>query len=114
MASFILSLHLLWILWVVFGALFTRRRTLLAGLHVGSLLWGIIVEVSSLPCPLTLTEQYFEQQAGSEAYRGGFIQHWLDRLVYPDVPASLLVSLGVAVCAANLAVYAYRFAKQGS
>ncbi len=108
-----LAVHLFWILWVIFGAFWTRGRPFLTAVHILSLVWGIIVELSPLPCPLTLAEQFFEQQAGAAPYRGAFLMHLLDRVVYPDLPESALVVAGVAVCALNLAVYAwrYRFAK---
>jgi len=37
LAAAILGLHLLFILWIVFGGAFTRRRPLLRWLHLGSL-----------------------------------------------------------------------------
>jgi Protein of Unknown function (DUF2784) len=109
LAALALAIHLAWILWVVFGALWTRRRPVLSTVHILSLTWGIAVEVSPWPCPLTLAEQFFEQRAGEASYGGGFLMHYLDRLVYPDVPESVLVSIGVSVCAVNLGVYIWRY-----
>jgi hypothetical protein len=109
LATFALAIHLLWILWVIFGAFRTRGRPILTAFHILSLVWGIIVELSPLPCPLTLLEQMFEQQAGGGGYQGAFLTHYLDRLVYPDIPESVLVVAGVIVCVANLGVYAWRF-----
>lgn len=109
MASLVLAIHLSWILWVVFGAFFTRGHKFLTAFHVGSLVWGIVVELSSLPCPLTLGEEFFERQAGEETYRGAFLVHYLDRLVYPDLSVSLLVGTGVAICVLNLSIYGRRF-----
>src|SRR5579875_2551243 len=103
-----LAVHLLWILWVIFGGLWTHGRPSLTAFHVLSLIWGIVVELSPLPCPLTLAEQYFEQQAGGDAYRGAFLVHVLEKFVYPDISGSMLVVAGVAVCAFNLAIYAWR------
>ncbi len=104
-----LAIHLIWILFVVFGALWTRGRSLLTAVHLASLLWGIIVELTPLPCPLTLAEQLFEARGGIDPYRGDFLINYLDRLVYPDIRETLLVYFGVAVCAANLLIYARRF-----
>ena len=39
LATAILLLHALFILWVIFGALLTRSRPLLRWLHIASLLW---------------------------------------------------------------------------
>lgn len=114
LATLILAIHLTWILWVVFGAFFTRGRGALGAFHILSLVWGITVEVSPWPCPLTLAEQFFEQQAGAGGYRGAFLLHYLDRLVYPDLPEWVLATVGVLVCALNLAVYVWRYWKSRS
>ena len=108
LASVVLAVHLLWILWVIFGAFCTRGHIFLAVFHILSLAWGITVEVSPLPCPLTAAEQFFERMSGAETYRGAFLLHLLDRLVYPDVPEGLLVGVGVAVCVVNLGLYGWR------
>ena len=114
LADAVLAVHLTWIVFVMVGALFTRGRRLLAGIHLVSLVWGIIVEAGPWPCPLTLLENFLEMKAGVDPYRGGFLLHYLDAVVYPDIPAWLLVALGIGVCAANLGVYARRFARNRS
>lgn len=110
-AAAVLCLHLAWILWTIFGALVTRGRPLLIAFHLASLAWGITVEVGPWPCPLTLLEQYLEFRGGIQPFRDGFVVHYLDAIVYPGVPLMLLVWAGVAVCAANLLIYAYRLWK---
>jgi hypothetical protein len=91
--------------WVVFGALLTRSRPILRWLHIVSLLWGIFTELMPWPCPLTLLENWLEQKAGVEPYQGGFLLHYMDKLVYPDISATALTVAGVIVCAFNLAIY---------
>jgi uncharacterized protein DUF2784 len=105
LASAVLFLHSLFILCVVFGALLTRSRPILRWLHIVSLIWGILTELLPWPCPLTLLENWLEQKAGVEPYQGGFLLHYMDKLVYPDVSATVLTVAGVIVCAFNLAVY---------
>jgi hypothetical protein len=114
MATVVLAIHLAWILWVIFGGFWTRGRPVLSAFHILSLTWGIIVELSPWPCPLTLAEQFFEQRAGEGAYRGAFLMHYIDRLVYPDLPESALVLIGVSVCGLNLVLYVWRYWKARS
>jgi hypothetical protein len=52
----VLAVHLLWLALVILGALWTRGRPIWTTLHILALLWGIAVEVSPWPCPLTLAE----------------------------------------------------------
>lgn len=104
-----LLLHGLFILWVIFGALLTRSRPLLRWLHIASVVWGILTELLPWPCPLTLLENWFETKARVEPYRGGFLLHYLDKLVYPDISTTLLTVVGVLVCSVNVLLYAREF-----
>jgi hypothetical protein len=108
-AGVVLAVHLLWILWVILGALLTRHRPLLAGFHILSLIYGIVIEVAPWPCPLTLAEEWLQGKAGITPYTGSFLVHYLDALVYPDVPQELLVWCAAAIVAFNLGVYGRRF-----
>ena len=104
-ATSVLFLHALFIVWVVIGVLFTRTRPILRWLHIASLMWGILTELLPWPCPLTLLENSLEQKAGVEPYQGGFLLHYLDKLVYPDISTTTLTMAGVIVCAFNLTLY---------
>jgi hypothetical protein len=100
-----LFLHALFILWVVFGAFLTRSCPILRWAHVGSLIWGILTELLPWPCPLTLLENWLEGNAGVEPAQGGFLLHYLDKLVYPDISSIMLTSAAVIICTLNLAFY---------
>jgi hypothetical protein len=108
LAAAVLFLHALFIVWVVFGALLTRSRPILRWLHIVSLIWGVLTELTPWACPLTLLENWLEQRACVEPYQGGFLLHYLDKLVYPDISATPLTVAGVIVCAFNLAIYGRR------
>jgi Protein of Unknown function (DUF2784) len=99
---------MLFILWIVFGALLTRSRPILRSLHIVSLVWGILTELLPWPCPLTVLENWLEAKAGVQPYQGGFLLNYLDKVVYPDISASALTVAGVLVCVLNLAVYGRR------
>src|ERR1700741_57836 len=90
----LLLLHALFILWVVFGAFLTRWRPVLRWLHIASLVWGILTELLPWPCPLTLLENWLEGKAGVEPYQGGFLFHYLDKLVYPNISTTILTVAG--------------------
>jgi hypothetical protein len=114
LASVVLGLHLLFILWVVFGVLLTRRRPFLRWLHFVSLSWGVLVDILSWTCPLTRLENWLRSRAGLSPYQGGVLLHYLDALVYPDVRPELLTVGAVAVCFFNVVIYARRFRRRGS
>ena len=104
-AVFVLFLHALFILWVVFGAFVARSRPVLRWLHIASLVWAILTELLPWPCPLTLLENWLEAKAGVGPYQGGFLLHYLDKLVYPDISATVLTLAGIIACVLNLALY---------
>lgn len=68
-------------------------------------MWGILTELLPWPCPLTLLENWLESNAGVEPAQGGFLLHYLDELVYPDISSTILTIAAVIICALNLAFY---------
>jgi Protein of Unknown function (DUF2784) len=105
LAVAVLLLHALFILWVILGVFVTRSRPILRWMHISSLIWGILMELLPWPCPLTLLENWLETKAGISPYQGGFLLHYLDKLIYPDISPIALTTSGVIVCAVNLAIY---------
>jgi hypothetical protein len=89
--------------------LWTRGRPVWTTLHLLALLWGIIVELTPASCPLTVAETYFEARAGEVSYHGSFLLHYLDAIVYPNLPAWIVIAAGVTVCVFNLCIYARRW-----
>jgi hypothetical protein len=112
LAGVVLAAHLMWILWVILGALLTRQHPILGGFHIISLVYGIVIEVAPWPCPLTLLEQWLQGKAGVTPYTESFLVHYLESLVYPDVSQSLLIWGAVSVAAFNLGVYGRRFCRR--
>lgn len=108
LADAVLIIHLLYIAFVIFGTIFTRGRPWLGGIHVATIVWGIITETTAAPCPLTLAENWCEARAGISPYHGPFLLHCLDATVYPNVPLALLVTIAVLVCVFNLGIYGRR------
>jgi len=108
LAIAVLTAHLVWILWVVAGWLGTRRRPWLGGFHVLSVVYSLLIEILPWPCPLTILEQGLEARAGIEPYREPFLIHYLEAVVYPDIPPRLLIACAIAVCVAILAVHGIR------
>lgn len=55
-------------------------------------------------CPLTSLELWLRVRSGGNAYRGGFIEHWLQRLLYWEAPQWVFVAVytvfGLGVLAA--------------
>ncbi len=54
----------------------------------------MIIEIFGFWCPLTALETWLEVRGNVPAYRGPFLLHYLDAVVYPDIPSNLLTYCG--------------------
>ena len=107
LAAMVLSLHLGFILFVVFGAALVVRRRRLLPLHLAAVAWGVAVEVTGATCPLTAVENRLRLLAGSAGYAGGFVDHYLVALIYPaGLTRGMQVLLAASVLAVNAVLYA--------
>ncbi len=105
-ADALLVLHMAFILFVVAGGLlvFVQRRW--AWLHLPLAAWGALVELASLPCPLTPLENRLRVLGGEQGYGGGFIEHYLLPVIYPPgLAVSTQLVLGLLVIGINAGVY---------
>jgi hypothetical protein len=107
-ADLTVLLHFLFILFVIFGALLVARNPKLAYLHWATLVYALLIEVFNWYCPLTLLEQRLRLAAGTGAYERSFLVHYLERLIYWDVPQWLLIVGAAGVVLANLVFYGWR------
>ena len=106
LADAVLVLHLLFIGLVVFGGFLCWRWPWVAWLHAPALAWGIWIEASGGLCPLTPLEQALRTAAGEAGYRGGFIEHYLVRAIYPE-GLTTAVRWGIVVFVSVVNVVAY-------
>lgn len=106
LADLTLALHATFILFVVLGAFLVFWRPRASWFHIPCALWGALIEFKGWICPLTYLENDLRARAGAGGYRGGYIDHYLMPLVYPDgLTSDVQVTLGVAVLVINLVIY---------
>ncbi|HEV8631544.1 MAG TPA: DUF2784 domain-containing protein [Thermoanaerobaculia bacterium] len=106
-AEAVVAFHFAFVLFVVLGGLLVWRWPRLAWLHLPCAVWGVLVEATGLICPLTPLEAWLRQRAGLALYEGGFIAHYLLRLLYPSgLTRGIQLVLGALVLALNGAIYA--------
>jgi Protein of Unknown function (DUF2784) len=107
LADAVLVLHGLFIAWVVAGGFVVLWRPWTAALHLPAVAWGVWVSYSGAICPLTPWEQSLRRAAGQAGYEGGFIEHYLGALIYPEgLTVERLMLQGAIVLAINLVLYA--------
>lgn len=109
-ADAILLLHLAFTLFTVLGGLLVLRRPSLIWLHLTAVLWGVVIEWADWICPLTPLENFLREQGGEAGYAGGFIEHYVALILYPEnLTIELRYLLGLGLVAVNLIVYGYIF-----
>ena len=108
MADFLVVLHFVFILFVVLGGFLVLKWRWVSLIHFPSAVWGALIEFQGWICPLTPLEQKFRMAASEEGYSGGFIQHYLLAVIYPDgLTRDIQFALGTSVIVINLAVYGW-------
>jgi hypothetical protein len=55
-------------------------------LHLAAIAIVVAETWLGLDCPLTTLEMWLRTKARTAAYSGGFIEHWLQKLLYYDMP----------------------------
>lgn len=106
LADAVLVLHGLFIVWAALGALAVWRWPKLAFAHLPALAWAVWIEASGGVCPLTPLENSLRRAAGQTGYSGGFIDHYLGSIIYPEGltrQAQWLIAGALAVV--NLVIY---------
>jgi Protein of Unknown function (DUF2784) len=107
LADAVLVLHGLFIVWAVLGGLAVLWRGVLAWLHLPAALWGVWIEWSGRLCPLTPLEQSLRRAAGQGGFEGGFIDHYLTAVIYPEgLTREMQWLFGAIVLVINLVLYA--------
>ena len=108
LADALVAAHLAFIVFVVAGGLLALRHRGWAVLHLPAVLWGAYAELTGTVCPLTPLENALRRRAGEAGYPGGFVEHYLIPLIYPEaLTARTQVLLGLVVLAINAIVYAF-------
>ena len=110
LAAAIVLVHFAYIVFVLGGALLLFASRWWAVVHIPAVLWGAYVELTGRICPLTPLENAYRLRAGQAGYSGGFIEHYLTRIIYPEgLTATIQIGLGVFVLALNLMLYWWVF-----
>lgn len=108
LADALVVAHLAFIAFVIAGGLLVLRRRGWAALHLPAVAWGVFTELTGTVCPLTPWENTLRQDAGGAGYAGGFIEHYVVPLIYPEaLTPRLQVALGLVVIGVNAIVYAF-------
>jgi hypothetical protein len=106
-ADLVVIVHLLFIGFVVGGAFLAWRWPWIILAHIPTVAYGALVEFLGFTCPLTLLENDLRQRAGEAGYGGGFIAHYLIKVIYPPgLTHGMQIGLGFLVLLVAVLGYA--------
>lgn len=98
--------HFGFICFVILGGLLAIRWNWVILFHLPAVLWGMLIEFYGWICPLTPWEIQLRESAGQQGYEGGFIEHYLLAVMYPDgLTRNVQIGLGLIVFGINASVY---------
>ena len=84
LADAVVLVHLGFILFVAAGGVLAWRWPALLWAHVPAVAWAAGTVLIGFPCPLTALEKSLRRLAGSGGYEGGFVDRYVEGVVYPE------------------------------
>jgi hypothetical protein len=106
LADLVFLAHLAFALFVVLGGIAVWLKPRLAWLHLPAVAWGALIEFAGWICPLTPWEQSLRRLAGEKGYTGGFVEHYLLPILYPEgLTREIQIGLGLLVLLINGIAY---------
>lgn len=101
MADAVVVVHFAFVVFVAIGGVLAWRWPKLIWAHVPAVVWGVAIVTIGFDCPLTPLEKYLRRRGGEGDYEGGFIDRYVENVVYPDrytpllrAGAAVLIAMG--------------------
>jgi Protein of Unknown function (DUF2784) len=109
LVTVVLVVHFGYLAFVVFGGFLGWRWPRVFVAHFLAAAWGLAVVALHLDCPLTWLEDWARQRAGQTPPTRGFIDRYIEGVLYPARYTLLLQILaGLMVVGSWAGGYAYR------
>jgi len=96
----VLALHFGYIAYLIVGGFLAWKWPRAIWPHLAACVWGILIVVHAVNCPLTWAENWARARAGETVPTQGFVDRYLDNVIYPEKyvnVARLALAIVVAV-----------------
>lgn len=113
--TIVLLLHLLWILFILYGFFFTLigvffKKELLKNFwlrttHLIGIIFVATLTALDKYCPLTLVEIKLRQKINSDFNMDSFIIYYLEKLIYPEINPNFIIILTYIIAILSLVFY---------
>lgn len=108
LTTVILTAHFAYLAYVVVGGFIAWRWPRTIALHLGAGAWGLLIVTNpwGWKCPLTYAEHWSRARAGEEGFDAGFVDRYIEGVLYPAQYTRLLqVLVGVLVVVSWVGLY---------
>lgn len=108
LAELIMIVHFAVLVFLIVGGFLAWHWRGLIYPHLAMATWGVLVVAFPLNCPLTAAEDFFRVRAGQPELVDGFIDHYIDGVLYPQAAAGVVQLLVAALVVGSWAGYCVR------
>jgi len=118
LADLIVVAHLAWILFMLWGCILTVRgffhtaffeRRLFRTVHFCGIVYVALLAMLGKYCPLTVAENALRRTYDPGlTYPGSFMVHYIEKIVYPNVPQFILLIPTVAIAVFTVVMFIIR------
>ncbi|MGW0433876.1 DUF2784 domain-containing protein [Micromonospora sp. NPDC003197] len=109
LTTLILVLHFGFLAYLVVGGFLAWLWPRTGWLHLAAAGWGAVVVAAGLDCPLTYAEHWSRRQAGETGAMRGFIDRYVEGVLYPERYAELVMALvAIVVVGSWLGLWLWR------
>ncbi|MGH9139278.1 MAG: DUF2784 domain-containing protein [Acidimicrobiales bacterium] len=101
LADAVVVVHIGFVLFVGVGGFLAWRWPRLIVVHAAAVAWGAGIVAIGWTCPLTPLEKWLRRLGGEASYEGGFVDRYLENVVYPGALTPYLrLAAAVAIAVA--------------
>ena len=101
LADVVLVVHGLFLVYVALGGFLSWRWPRAIWPHVVAVVWGVGIVVIGWDCPLTSLQEWLARHGGETPPREGFIDRYVEGVVYPARFTPLVQLLALVAIAAS-------------
>lgn len=84
LADVVVVLHFGFLLFVALGGILAWRWPWLIWIHLPAVAWALGLVAIGYDCPLTPLEEWFRRRAGERVPEGGFVDRYIENVIYPE------------------------------
>jgi hypothetical protein len=111
LADIVVLFHFLWIVFLFLGAFWGIKNKGVKVFHLSGLAFAFVIQIFDWYCPLTYLEIWLRSKHSRFlTYGGSFIIHYVEKIVYIEIPRSVVFVLTIFLCGLNAWLY---FRKRG-